>query len=167
MIDIERVPFNHRLFYLINHSRHPLLDVFYRYFYLFGKGWFGAFVGILLFALGDSRFLKYLLAMLSQALIVKVLKYTVRAKRPVAVLEDVYLLEKLRLKSFPSGDSAMSMTIALCMLKGSPLFLKPLIIAYPLLIGYGRVYVGAHFPFDVLVGWLIGFLCFLLACVMF
>ncbi|MEJ5338787.1 MAG: phosphatase PAP2 family protein [Aquificaceae bacterium] len=167
MINIEKVPFNHQLFYIINHSRHPLLDVFYRYFYLLGKGWFGASVGLFLFILGDPRFMKYVLAMLLQALIVKALKYTVRAKRPSAVLEDVYLLEKLRLKSFPSGDSAMSITVALCLLKGSPLLLKPLLFAYPLLVGYGRVYMGAHFPLDVLAGWSIGALCFLMVCVMF
>jgi len=167
MINIENFTLNYKLFYLINHNRHPLLDVFYRHFYLLGKGWFGAFVGIMLFVLHDPRFVKYLLAMLLQALVVKALKYTVRAKRPSAVLEKVYLLERLRLKSFPSGDSAMSMTIALCLLKGSPHLLKPVLLAYPILIGYGRVYMGAHFPLDVVVGWAIGVLCFLLVCVGF
>ncbi len=165
--NIGSFPLNYKLFYFINHKRHPLLDLFYMHFYRLGKGSFGVLVGLMLFALGDVSFKKYVIAMILQALVVKALKYSIRAKRPSAVLEGVYLLEKLRLKSFPSGDSAMSMTIALCLFKNSPLFLKPFLVAYPLLIGYGRVYMGVHFPFDVLVGWLIGALCFLLVCVMF
>lgn len=167
MIDIENFSLNYRLFYLINHHRHPLLDVFYTYYYLLGKGWFGVFVGLVLFFSGSSGLSEYIMAMLLQAFVVKVLKYTVRAKRPSTVLEDVYLLERLRLKSFPSGDAAMSTTIALCLLKVSPAPLEPLLLAYPLLIGYGRVYMGAHFPLDVFTGWLIGVLCFLLVCAPF
>lgn len=155
---------NRRLFCLINHNRHPLLDVFYRHFYLLGKGWFGFFVGLLLLFFHDPRLKKYVIAMLLQALVVMVLKYTVKAKRPSAVLEEVYVLEKLRLKSFPSGDSAMSMTIALCLFGGSPAIVKLLLIVYAILIGYGRVYMGVHFPLDVLAGWLIGALCSFLVC---
>ncbi|RME65047.1 MAG: phosphatase PAP2 family protein, partial [Nitrospirae bacterium] len=30
---------------------------------------------------------------------------------------------------------------------------------YVILIGYGRMYLGVHFPLDVLVGGLLGLLC--------
>lgn len=166
-VELEKFPLNYWLFRIINHSRHPLLDVFYRYFYLLGKGWFGLFVGLILVAFQDSMLKEYILAILSQTLVVKALKYTVRAKRPSAVFEKVYVLERLRLKSFPSGDSAMSMTIALCLFKSSPLFVKPLLLAYPVLVGYGRIYMGVHFPLDVLAGWMIGALCALLFCYYF
>ncbi len=167
MINIENFPLNYRLFYLINHSRHPLIDVFYKHFYLLGKGWFGVFVGFVLFALHDPRLVKYLIAMSLQTLVVKAFKYTLRVKRPSAVFKDVYLLERLSLKSFPSGDSAMAMTIALCLFETFPNLLKPLIVAYPLLIGYGRIYMGVHFPLDVIAGWSIGVVCFLLVCLIF
>jgi PAP2 superfamily. len=36
-------------------------------------------------------------------------------------------------------------------------------LVYALLIAYGRVYVGAHFPLDVFAGALIGIFSFLLA----
>ena len=160
-MDIERFTLNHQLFYLINHRRHPLLDVFYGYFHLLGKGSFGLFVGFILLFTGDKGFFKYAVAITLQALVVKLLKYTIRAKRPSAVLEEVYLLEKLRLKSFPSGDTAMSTTIALCLFEGAPMWLKPALVMYPILIGYGRVYMGAHFPLDVVAGWTIGVVCYL------
>lgn len=166
-MDIENIPFNHRLFYLINHNRHAFLDLFYRYFHHLGKGWFGALVGVLFFTLLKKAFPKYLLVMVLQTIIVKALKYTIRAKRPPSVLPKVYALEDLHLKSFPSGDSATAMSIALCLIEVSPPWLRPFLLLYPLLIGYGRVYMGVHFPLDVVVGWFIGVLCFLVAYLVF
>ncbi|MCS7307365.1 MAG: phosphatase PAP2 family protein [Aquificaceae bacterium] len=165
-MDVENFALNRGLFYFINQKRHPLLDVFYKYFYLFGKGWFGFFVGALLLLTGSKLFLKYLLTMTLQTLVVKLLKYTVRAKRPSHVFDDVYLLERLKLKSFPSGDTAMSTSIALCLFESSQTWLKPLLFLYPVLIGYGRVYMGAHFPLDVFTGWVIGVLCFIVISIL-
>lgn len=167
-MDIENHPLNHRVFYSINHSRHPLLDVFYMKFYLLGKGWFAVFVGFLIFLLGDRELLlRYAGVLTLQSLVVKILKYTVRAKRPSAVLKDVYNMEGFRLKSFPSGDAAMAVSIALSLFSSFPDPLKPLLILYPILIGYGRVYMGAHFPLDVLAGWLIGVVCFTVVSFLF
>ncbi|MEN3028861.1 MAG: phosphatase PAP2 family protein [Aquificaceae bacterium] len=160
-MDVEKFSLNYQLFYLINHKRHVALDLFYRYFHLLGKGWFGFLLGFVLLTMAHKVFVKYVLAMFFQVLVVKFLKYTVRARRPSAVLDRVYVLERLRLKSFPSGDTAMATTIALCFLQGSPFWLKPFLLLYPLLIGYGRVYMGVHFPLDVVAGWTIGLLCFL------
>ncbi|MFN3599620.1 MAG: phosphatase PAP2 family protein, partial [Aquificaceae bacterium] len=128
---------------------------------------FGVFVGVLFFLFWKESLIKYLLVMLLQAFVVKVLKYTVRAKRPASLLSEVYLLEDLRLKSFPSGDASMSMAIALCLYGHVPVPLKPIIVLYPFLIGYGRVYMGAHFPLDVLVGLAIGALCFFVVSLYF
>lgn len=101
----------------MNYNRRTFLDLFYRYFHLFGKGWFVAFVGALFFIFLEKAFPKYLFVMVLQTIIVKALKYTIRAKRPPAVLPKVYALEDLHLKSFPSGDSAMAMSIALCLIE--------------------------------------------------
>ena len=38
-MNVENFSLNIELFYLINHTRHPLLDEFFRYFYVFGKGY--------------------------------------------------------------------------------------------------------------------------------
>ncbi|MFM7014997.1 MAG: phosphatase PAP2 family protein [Bacteroidota bacterium] len=37
-------------------------------------------------------------------------------------------------------------------------FLKPLLFIYFLSISYSRVYLGYHFPSDVLMGWMMGYL---------
>jgi membrane-associated phospholipid phosphatase len=59
--------------------------------------------------------------------------------------------------AFPSGHSQTSMTfwgVALTVLpKGIGL---AAIIAIPLLVGLSRIYLGVHFPIDVLAGWALG-----------
>jgi undecaprenyl-diphosphatase len=94
--------------------------------------------------------------------LVEVLKRLTKQPRPATLLEDVYLLEPLHLSSFPSGDSAMAFALASFFL-----WLNPKVgfvfLVYALLIAYGRVYLGAHFPLDVFAGALIGIFSFLLA----
>ncbi len=86
------------------------------------------------------------------------IKYIFRHKRPSSLLEDVYLLEPVSLKSFPSADSAYVATLFAVSLFYGSFVLSGILFIIMLLIGYGRVYMGAHFPFDVLVGYLLGFL---------
>lgn len=57
--------------------------------------------------------------------------------------------------SFPSSHAATSMAVAL----GVALLFarsRPWIFALPLLVGWSRIYVGKHFPADVIVGWIVG-----------
>lgn len=59
--------------------------------------------------------------------------------------------------SFPSGHSCGSATVygstALCLKKK---WMTVLAFLLPLLVGFSRVVVGAHFPTDVLAGWALG-----------
>ena len=60
--------------------------------------------------------------------------------------------------SFPSGHSANAVTAYGSMAayeKKRKLFLV-LAILLPLLVGFSRVYVGAHYPTDVIFGWVLG-----------
>ena len=86
------------------------------------------------------------------------LKYTIRHKRPSALLENVNLLEPVSLKSFPSADSGYVFTIFTVSLFYGNIYLSLILLIIALIIGYGRVYMGAHFPLDVLVGYFFGFL---------
>jgi len=67
-------------------------------------------------------------------------------------------------KSFPSNHAANTAAFAaamffMCGIKaGWPFF----ILAF--LVGYSRVYVGVHFPMDVLAGWFFGILIALFVC---
>lgn len=59
--------------------------------------------------------------------------------------------------SFVSGHASNSMALAVTLAFVCPP-LKPFIYALPLSVGYSRIYLGRHYPFDVVAGWLLGWL---------
>jgi len=158
----ENFYLNRELFYLINHNRHPLLDAFFSKFYLLGKGWvlIPIFIGLFIFQKASLKVFLYTMGI--STILVEVLKKLTKQPRPATLLEDVYLLEPLHLSSFPSGDTAMAFALASFFLWLNPK-LGFVFLVYAILIAYGRVYVGAHFPLDVFAGALIGIFSFLIA----
>jgi len=60
--------------------------------------------------------------------------------------------------SFYSGHAASSMTFSFFII----LLLKPyykyiwLLLLFPLFFGYSRIYLGVHYPIDILVGYMAG-----------
>lgn len=76
-------------------------------------------------------------------------------EREWTVVEAPYYAPESTGGSMPSSHAATSMAVALGV---ALLFAKsrPWIFALPLLVGWSRMYVGKHFPADVIVGWLVG-----------
>ena len=158
---IEDFPLNIQLFYFINHARHPFLDWFYKYFYFLGKGFILIPIAILVLFFASDYFIYFLFAMILQGLLIGLLKNLLKVRRPSNVIKDAYVLEPIYHKSFPSGDTAVAfLIVSFLTFVGVPLIFQILAWFYALLIGYGRIYFGVHFPLDVVVGGIIGFFTF-------
>ena len=89
------------------------------------------------------------------------LKQLVKRDRPFVSLKDVYYRKDnspTDRYSFPSGHTTTAFSIATSLTLRYPD--KPAVIAvsylYATVIGYGRIYLGVHYPSDVFAGMLIG-----------
>ena len=104
-----------------------------------------------------------LLALFLSSAAILALKYIVAEPRPFLVLSHVHLLTTENDYSFPSGHATASFAGAVAIgkkysfiIKGKTHKLIYPLLAFATLIGFSRVYVGVHYPLDVIFGAVIG-----------
>lgn len=114
---------------------------------------------LLMMILGDefvySAGFAALISLAVSHLIVQGLKKTVRRKRPIDVLPEISTFKiSFDRYSFPSGHTTAVFSIATTVSMYMPL-LSFLLFPVAFLIGISRIYVGVHYPSDVLAGFII------------
>lgn len=88
------------------------------------------------------------------------LKHLFQRDRPWLTVEGLYVLvEELDPNSFPSGHTCAAFAAAGIWFRALPArWMGRVGISLAVLMGFSRLYVGVHFPSDVLAGALIGLL---------
>jgi undecaprenyl-diphosphatase len=95
---------------------------------------------------------------LTTSLLNALVKYLVGRERPPAIILDPEpLMEVPTTSSFPSGHTSTSFACAFVISRVAPR-LTMFVFALATLIGLSRIYVGVHYPLDVLAGAIFGVL---------
>lgn len=149
--------FDERFIHLFNHKiSNRFLDKFmYRFTHLGGVVFTSTFTLLLiLLGKGKPRFIGLQMAMtliISQS-ITYGLKALLSRERPYNILENLKTFNIiLRDHSFPSGHTSASFAIATA-LALNIVEIAILVYVFALAIGISRIYLGVHYPTDVLAG---------------
>lgn len=148
------------LFFNRRGERHPWLDNIMRLLTELGNSFVTAAVAVFLFIyINSSAAYAFILGSLILWLIVESIKAVLRRDRPFAKLQGVRVVgSRARGKSFPSGHTSQAFFTAVLLLRhidgGLPAYIA--IYALATAVGITRMYLGMHYPRDVLGGAILG-----------
>jgi undecaprenyl-diphosphatase len=162
---------NTLLFYFINNGlENPFFDFLMPAITNFGSFIAMGIICVVLYIFGGENTRKVALLGLAALLLANVavylLKIIVAEPRPFNVLSHVDLLvSESEIYSFPSGHSASSFAVMIVIglkyrlhIKGKAYRLLYPLLAFAASIAFSRVYIGVHYPLDVVFGAIVGIL---------
>lgn len=125
-----------------------------------GSGAFGMAIAFIILLKGN-HILAYQLAFgtLTLWLVVELLKILIRRTRPYIKLDKIRIIgPRARGYSFPSGHTSQSFFIAALIVNyyHTGIWISLCLFGIALLVGITRIYVGMHYPRDVLGGTILG-----------
>ncbi|MEX2465996.1 MAG: phosphatase PAP2 family protein [Gemmatimonadota bacterium] len=88
-------------------------------------------------------------------LVVHLLKRRVSRPRPRLPVAMGWLIEPEDRFSFPSGHAAAGLSVGLPLFMASSGPVGAVCLVLGLMVGVSRCYLGVHYPFDVLAGWVL------------
>lgn len=170
----EILHYNTALFYIINKNMcNPFFDFLMPLITNLGSLVSWSLICGLIFIFGGEKGKKVailsLTALFLSSVAVIVLKYVVAEPRPFLTLQNIDLLAIENDYSFPSGHVALSFATTTVlglkysfMAKGKKYKLIYPLLASAAIIGFSRIYIGVHYPLDVIFGAIIGAICALI-----
>lgn len=149
------------LLFIQEYVRQDFMLGFWRFITWLGdSGWFWIAVSVVLLIPKKTRTvgIAALLALLVNLLITNVtLKPLIARTRPYEVIEGLkILIAAPHDYSFPSGHTSASFSAALVYLQMLPRRYGIAFVVLAALIAFSRLYVGVHYPTDVLGGLVVG-----------
>lgn len=149
------------LLFIQEYIRQDWMNGFWKFITMLGNsGWFWIAVSVLLLIPKRTRIIGItaLIALAVGALITNVaLKHLVARIRPYELIDGLNLMiEKQKDYSFPSGHTCASFAASMVYLKMMPRKYGVPFVVLAALIAFSRLYVGVHFPTDVIGGLIIG-----------
>jgi membrane-associated phospholipid phosphatase len=151
-----------RIFLLLNlrGSRPLWLDRLMLVFTQLGSGFFALGLALAFYFIGP-RLLGYVLMLgtLSLWMVVETLKFIVNRSRPYIRLAQTRILGQRAIGwSFPSGHTSQAFFMATIITQNlhTNLILTAVLYVIAVMVGITRMYIGAHYPRDVLAGAILG-----------
>ena len=128
-----------------------------------GNGYYYPLLPLLIYLTAPEKALPFLIAgLIAYGLelpLYKLLKSLIKRDRPCESLENVHKrITPSDRFSFPSGHTAAAFVIVVLVGHFFPWLVVPAIL-WASLVGFSRIYLGVHYPTDILAGMAVGVLC--------
>lgn len=153
--------YDNRLFLWCNHSlSHPWLDLILKGLTHLGSAAFtiALTISVVVFATGTWQRAGWLslIALTLSHLLAVVIKKRFQRTRPYEALQDARIsIHPLKDYSFPSGHTTAAFSTFIPFLFAAP-GLAQVLLPLAIIVGLSRIYLGVHYPSDVLAGGLVG-----------
>lgn len=146
------------LLQFINLSYHDIfLDNFVLLISYMGVAFFWIIVAIILYFKGNEKgksvAKKMIIILIMVTIITQLIKILIMRPRPYTELSNLVVLATESDYSFPSGHTSTSVSMIYVLAKEYDNYFLWII---PIIIGLSRLYLGVHYPSDILGGFLIG-----------
>lgn len=161
-----------QIFVTLNNRHADVADVVLKYFTYVGDGIFMASLAVIMFLIGKRKLgLLLILSFLLSGLLAQTIKRIEQRPRPGAYFkqpERIHRVDEKLLKgnnSFPSGHTTTAFaTFSLLAFATRTKAIQFFFFAVAVVVGYSRIYLGAHFAEDVLAGAALGFISSFFLC---